>query len=175
MKKTDRSLVAVPLAIATTILTTVSPSFADLPPLIPRQILFENPVKSNPQISPDGKYLTYIAPDKNNVLQLWLRTVGKQDDRILTANKKDGIYNYFWTYNGQQLIYQQDVDGDENWHFYAVDIESNNVRDLTPYKGIQAEMIALNPKFPNQALIGMNLKDFRKVDAYRIDLKSGKS
>jgi dipeptidyl aminopeptidase/acylaminoacyl peptidase len=49
------------------------------------------------------------------------------------------------------------------------------VRDLTPYKGIQAQHIALDPKFPNQALIGMNLKDSRKHDAYRIDLKSGKS
>ena len=175
MKKTYQSLVAVPLAVAATLFTSISPSFAELPPLIPRQVLFGNPDKANPQISPDGKYLTYIAPDKNNVLQVWLRTVGKQDDRILTADKKRGIRSYFWTYNPQQLIYQQDADGDENWHFYAVDIESNNVRDLTPYKGIKAQMIALDPKFPNQALIGMNLKDPRKHDAYKIDLKSGKA
>lgn len=175
MKKTYQSLVAVPLTVAATLLTSISPSFAELPPLIPRQTLFGNPEKANPKISPDGKYLTYIAPDKNNVLQVWIRTVGKQDDRILTADKKRGIRNYFWTYNGQQLIYQQDADGDENWHFYAVDIKSKNVRDLTPHKGIKAEMIALDPKFPNQALIGMNLKDPRKHDAYKIDLKSGKA
>jgi dipeptidyl aminopeptidase/acylaminoacyl peptidase len=175
MQKVYQFLVAVPLAIAATTLTCVSPSFAELPPLIPRQVLFGNPEKANPQISPNGKYLTYLAPDKNNVLQVWIRSVGQQDDRILTAQKKRGIHNYFWTYDGQQLIYQQDADGDENWHFYAVDTKSKNIRDLTPFKGIQAQMIALDPKFPNQALIGMNLKDPRKHDAYRIDLKSGKS
>ena len=101
--------------------------------------------------------------------------MGKQDDKMLTADKKRGIRGYFWTYDGQQLIYQQDSDGDENWHFYAVNVKSKNVRDLTPFKGIQAEMIALDPNFPNEALVGMNLKDPRKHDAYKINLKSGKA
>lgn len=125
MQKVYQFLVAVPLAIAATTLTCVSPSFAELPPLIPRLVLFGNPEKTNPQISPNGKYLTYLAPDNNNVLQIWIRSVGQQDDRILTAQKKRGIRNYFWTYDGQQLIYRQDADGDENWHFYAVNTKSN--------------------------------------------------
>ncbi|MEH2407091.1 hypothetical protein [Nostoc sp.] len=54
-----------------------------LPPLIPREILFGNPEKTSPQLSPDGKYLAYIAPDEKNVLQVWLRTVGQEDDQIL--------------------------------------------------------------------------------------------
>ncbi|ARV63312.1 S9 family peptidase [Nostocales cyanobacterium HT-58-2] len=156
-----------------TFLTNFSQSFAELPPLIPRQILFGNPERTNPQLSPDGKYLTYIAPDKNNVLQVWIHTLGKNDDRVLTAEKKRGIRNYFWTYNGDQVVYLQDTDGDENYHFYAVDIESRRVRDLTPYKGVQAQIIALDPNFPNEMLVGMNIKDPRKHDAYRIDLKTG--
>ena len=174
MKKMYRSLVAVPLAVAAAVFIVVSPSFA-IPPLIPRQILFDNPERTEPQISPNGKYLTYLAPDQKNVMQVWIRTVGKQDDKMLTADKKRGIRGYFWTYDGQQLIYQQDSDGDENWHFYAVNVNSKNVRDLTPFKGIQAEMIALDPNFPNEALVGMNLKDPRKHDAYTINLKSGKA
>ncbi len=63
---------------------------AELPPLIPREILFGNPERANPQISPDGKYLAYLAPDKKNVLQVWMRTVGAQDDKMLTADKKRG-------------------------------------------------------------------------------------
>ncbi len=152
---------------------TVNQLKTELPSLIPREILFGNPERSSPQLSPDGKYLAYIAPDEKNVLQVWLRTVGQQDDRQLTEDKKRGIRIYFWTFDGEQLIYLQDSDGDENWHLYSVNINSNTVRDLTPFEGIQAQPVALEPKFPDQMLVGLNLKDPSKHDLYRIDLKNG--
>jgi dipeptidyl aminopeptidase/acylaminoacyl peptidase len=97
--------------------TTTSESATQLPPLIPREILFGNPKRARPQLSPDGQYLTYLAPDEKNVLQVWLRTVGQEDDRKLTDDQKRGIRMYFWTYSPQQLIYLQDSDGDENSTF----------------------------------------------------------
>jgi dipeptidyl aminopeptidase/acylaminoacyl peptidase len=146
---------------------------AKLPPLIPREILFGNPERTSPQISPDGKYLTYLAPDKNNVLQVWIRSLGRKNDRVLTADKKRGIRNYFWTYDGEQLIYLQDSDGDENFHLYAVNIKTNVVRDLTPFQGVKAELVGLEPKFPREVLVGLNLKKKRKFDVYRVNLKNG--
>lgn len=146
---------------------------ATLPPLIPREILFGNPERTSPRISPDGKYLTYLAPDEKNVLQVWMRTIGQQDERQLTNDQKRGIRIYFWTYDGEQLIYLQDSDGDENWHFYSVNINSNIVRDLTPFQGIQAQPVALDPNFPDEMLVGLNLQDRRKHDVYRINLKNG--
>lgn len=151
-------------------LAVTSPALA---PLIPRQVLFGNPERANPKISPDGKYLTYIAPDQNNVLQVWIRTIGQQDDRMLTADEKRGIRSYFWTYDGEQLIYLQDTDGDENWHLYAVNIQSHAVRDLTPFPGVQTQMVGLDPNFPQAALIGLNQNDPRKHDVYRLNLQDG--
>jgi len=142
-------------------------------PLIPREILFGNPERTSPRISPNGKYLAYLAPDQNNVLQVWLRTVGQEDDRQLTADKKRGIRIFFWTYSAEQLIYLQDSDGDENWHLYSVNIQSNIVRDLTPFQGILAQPVALDPKFPDQMLVGLNLHDLRKHDVYQLNLKNG--
>lgn len=150
----------------------VNQSSVELVPLIPRELLFGNPERANPKLSPDRKYLTYIAPDSNNVLQIWLRTVGQQDDRMLTADKKRGIRVYFWTYDGKQLIYLQDSDGDENWHLYAVNIQSLAVRDLTPFAGVQAQLVALDPNFPELALIGLNQIDRRKHDVYCLNLKT---
>jgi len=40
------------------------PALAELPPLIPRETLFGNPVKTEAQISPNGKMLAYLAPDE---------------------------------------------------------------------------------------------------------------
>ncbi|MEH2420012.1 MAG: S9 family peptidase [Nostoc sp.] len=144
-----------------------------LPPLIPREILFGNPEKTSPQLSPDGKYLAYIAPDEKNVLQVWLRTVGQEDDQILTADKKRGIRIFFWTYNADQLIYMQDSDGDENFHLHLVNIHSKIVRDLTPFQGVKAELVELEPKFPDQMLVALNLNNPQKFDVYRINLKNG--
>ncbi|MEG4055978.1 MULTISPECIES: S9 family peptidase [unclassified Microcoleus] len=145
----------------------------ELPPLIQREILFGNPEKTSPKLSPDGKYLAYIAPDEHNVLQVQLRTVGQADDRQLTADKKRGIRIFFWTYSGEELIYQQDIDGDEQWHLFSVNIQSNQVRDLTPFQGVRAHPIALDRNFPNEILVEMNISDRRKHDVYRINLQNG--
>jgi dipeptidyl aminopeptidase/acylaminoacyl peptidase len=128
-----------------------------------------------PRLSPNGKYLAYLAPDQRNVLQVWIRTVRGHDNRVLTADKKRGIGLYFWTYDGEHLVYLQDADGDENFHFYAVNIKSNAVRDLTPFAGVQARLMARDASFPDEILVTMNLKDPRKHDVYRINLKSGAS
>src|SRR5262245_48264768 len=69
---------------------------AELPPLIPREVLFGNPEKISPQISHDGQRLAWIAPDQKNVLQVWVKTVGKEDDKVVTADKKRGIRQYGW-------------------------------------------------------------------------------
>lgn len=153
--------------------STVEKLATQLPPLIPREILFGNPERTSPRLSPDGKYLAYIAPDTQNVLQVWLRTIGEEGDRQLTADKKRGIRIFFWTYNADQLIYMQDSDGDENFHLYLVNIHSNIVRDLTPFQGVKAQPVDFDHNFPDQILVGMNLKDPQKFDVYRVNLNNG--
>ncbi|EKU99432.1 dipeptidyl aminopeptidase/acylaminoacyl peptidase [Leptolyngbya sp. PCC 7375] len=143
-----------------------------LPPLIPRATLFGNPQRTSPRLSPDGKYLAYIAPDTNNVLQVWLQEPSG-DDRQLTQDKKRGIQSYFWTYQENQLIYLQDADGDENFHLYLVDVTTSMVRDLTPFQGVKANPIELDPDFPDRALVSLNLKDRQKFDVYSINLTTG--
>jgi Tol biopolymer transport system component len=109
------------------------PSFVQPPPLIPREILVGNPERASPQISPDGRIISYLAPDTNNVLQIWLRTLGEQDDRQLTDQKTRSIENYTWSYDNEHLIFAQDTEGDENWHLHVVSIQAGAIRNLTPF------------------------------------------
>ena len=84
-------------------------------PLIPREVLFGNPEKLSPMISPDGKQLAYLAPDKNNVLNVWLKDLAcTGEDQLITSDKKRGIRSFFWAYSGKDILYIQDVEGDEN-------------------------------------------------------------
>jgi dipeptidyl aminopeptidase/acylaminoacyl peptidase len=155
------------------LLFTWSLARAELPPLIPRTILFGNPEKLGPKLSPDGKHLAYLAPDKKNVMQVWLRTVGKEDDRTLTADPKRGIRNYQWAYDGKHLLYLQDTGGDENHHVHAVNIASGEDRDLTPFKGVRAMIVEADHAVPEEVLVALNKKDLSKFDVYRVRLSGG--
>src|SRR2546421_12492824 len=144
----------------------------ELPPLIPRDDLFGNPEKASPQISPDGNRLAYLAPDEG-VLNVWVRTVGQSDDRVVTRDRKRGIRAYVWPFDGRHLLYVQDYDGDENWHVWSVDLESNIIRDLTAFQGVQARVIAADARYPKEILVGLNARDQRYHDVYRVDLVTG--
>lgn len=153
--------------------TAVAPLLrADLPPLIPREVLFGNPERAAPQISPDGTRLAWLAPDKKNVLQVWVKTIGKDDDKAVTADRKRGIRQYFWAPNGL-LIYQQDTDGDENFHVHGVDLTNGNDRDYTAIQGVRAGVLAVEPAIPNEILVQANARDRHLFDVYRLNLETG--
>lgn len=141
--------------------------------LIPRSILFGNPERTQPRLSPDGQYLSYLAPDEKNVLQVWVRGADVIEARPVTQDRKRGIRLYQWTYQPDVLLYLQDADGDENWHLFSVNVRTGDVRDLTPFPGVQARLVDLAPELPATALIAMNQRDPRLHDVYRVDLATG--
>src|SRR6266699_3175216 len=98
--------------------------------LIPREILFGNPDKTSPQISPDGTMMAYLAP-VNNVLNVWVGKVGSDDYQPVTKDEDRGVRFYFWAQDNKHIMYIQDVGGSENWRLYATNLESRETRDLT--------------------------------------------
>jgi dipeptidyl aminopeptidase/acylaminoacyl peptidase len=141
-------------------------------PIIPRSVLFGNPERLDPKISPDAKRLAYIAP-KDNVLNIYVRSTGAQDDHPVTDDRKRGIRSYAWAHDNRHIIYIQDRDGDEDWHVYLVDIDSLEVRDVTPFRGVQARIVALSKNYPDYALIALNKRDPKLHDVYRLHLPGG--
>ena len=142
-------------------------------PLIPRSVIFGNPERALPQISPDGKMLAYLAPDQG-VLNIWVRTLGKSDDHAITNDRKRGIRNFSWQYDSSDILYTQDQGGDENWRVYQTDMASKQTRDLTPFEKVRADIVALESTHPDEALIQLNKRDPKLFDVYRADLKTGK-
>ena len=140
--------------------------------LIPRDILFGNPVKTSPQVSPDGRRMAYLAP-VNNVLNVWVGTIGQDDYRSVTNDVERGIRFYAWAADNKHILYLQDVGGNENWRLYATNLESQETRDLTPFENVQARVIDRDKHFPNELLIGMNKDNPQVHDVYHLDLASG--
>jgi dipeptidyl aminopeptidase/acylaminoacyl peptidase len=142
--------------------------------LIPRAVIFGNPERANLQISPDGKQLSWLAP-KDGVLNVWVAPAGKLDQaRAITADTVRPIRQYFWAYTNKQILYLQDVGGDENFHVFRVDVADGKATDLTPFKGARAAIEAMSPRQPATLVVSINDRDPKVFDLYKVDLLTGK-
>jgi dipeptidyl aminopeptidase/acylaminoacyl peptidase len=146
---------------------------AELPPLIPRDVLFGNPDRAGVQISPDGKHLAYLASDDKNVLQVWVRPIDKAEAKKITSDEKRGIRQYYWPHDGKHILYLQDVGGDENFHLFATELATGKTRDLTPFDGVRAQGVYLEDKYPDTVLVGLNKRNKALFDIHRITISSG--
>ena len=145
--------------------------------LIPRTVLFGNPERVTPHISPDGTRLAWIAP-QDGVLNVWVAPIGAAGvdwdaAAVVTADTDRGIRFCAFARDDRHLLYIQDTGGDENWRLYDVDLETMARRDLTPFDGIQARIIATRKSHRDEVLVGMNQQNPQLHDVYRLDLVTG--
>jgi dipeptidyl aminopeptidase/acylaminoacyl peptidase len=159
-------------------------------PLIPRNVLFGNPDKAMARISHDGKRLAYLAPIKNDegegVLNVLVGTLDNPDAAKPVTHEKDRpIEGYFWAYTNKHILYAMDDKGDENFHVYAVNLDTGAVKDITPLdpknatddkgnkKKVRAEIEGVSWRDPQHVVIGLNDRDPRYHDLYIVDITTG--
>ncbi|MFP4541406.1 MAG: S9 family peptidase [Opitutales bacterium] len=141
--------------------------------LIPLELLFGNPERTQARVSPDGGYLSYIAP-VDGVLNLWVAPIDEiEAAKPLTRDSGRGISRHFWAPNGTHILYLQDQGGDENWRVYAVEVETGETRDLTPFTGTQARILGGSYRHPDEFLVGLNNRDPQFHDVWRVNVVSG--
>ncbi|WAS91330.1 S9 family peptidase [Nannocystis punicea] len=153
--------------------TAAAPTARPDATLVPRAVLFGNPDREAPELSPDGQRLLYLAP-VDGVLNVWVGPAGQPDAaRPITQDRLRGIYEATWSADGERVLYLQDRAGDENWHVHAVDPASGESKDLSPYPGVRAQIVGISPRRPRELLVGMNDRDPAWYDLYRVDLRTG--
>ena len=154
---------------------------AELPPIVDRQLFFGDPQISAAQISPNGEYIAFIKPFKNE-RNVWVkkRTEAFDAAHPVTADDRP-VTGYFWSEDSKYILYVQDKGGNENYHVYAVDhaapAEAASgvpaARDLTPLENIRAAIYAVPEKTPNTIIIGLNDRDATYHDVYTVDISTG--
>jgi len=153
--------------------TAATAAAGDGAPLIARAALFGNPERTQARLSPDGKYISFIAP-RDGVLNVWVAPAGDlAAAKPVTNDRKRGIRQHFWAYDGAHLLYLQDQGGDENWRLYSARVDGGGERDLTPLAGVQAQVIGLSHERPGTVLVGLNDRKPEWHDAYEIDIATG--
>jgi dipeptidyl aminopeptidase/acylaminoacyl peptidase len=140
--------------------------------LVPLEVLLGHPERAAPQISPDGRRLSYIAP-LDGVLNVFVGDVGLDNHVPVTRDTGRGIQGYLWAHDNRHLTYVRDKDGSENYRLYDVDLETGIERDLTPMDDVQCRLIAHRKRFPNDVLVGINKDNPQLHDVYHLDLSSG--
>lgn len=150
------------------------PGRAELPPLIPRTAFFTPAPKDQPTLSPDGKRMAFLAPNETGAPNLWVQEL--DTDRVVEiTHYPSGLGAYQWAADGRHILFFQDKDGDEVNHLYSIDLDTKQTRDLTPHEGVKAQNLLLDARHPHKLLVGMNRRDRRIFDMYRVDLESGAS
>jgi dipeptidyl aminopeptidase/acylaminoacyl peptidase len=149
------------------------PAAAEVP-LIARAKVFGNPSRIQGRISPDGKYLSWLAP-VGGVMNVWVAPADQPAAaRAITADRDRGIPVHFWAPDSRFVLYMQDKGGNENHHIYAAAVATDEVRDLTPVgDGVRATIEALSRHRPDTVLVGLNERNPQLFDLYEITISTG--
>ena len=154
--------------------TTPAVAAAQAAPLIERSKLFGNPSRAGASLSPDGQWLSWLAP-RDGVMNIWVAPVARLDEaRPLTASKDRPIRQSFWAPDSSMVMYIQDKGGDENFLLYGIDLQSGQERTLTPFSNTRVEIVNVSPLVKDRILIGLNNRDARWHDVHSLELKTGK-
>ena len=150
----------------------------DIPPLIDRKLFFGDPDISGAQLSPDGKFISFLRPFEGT-RNIWIKTLEQSFDQAvpLTRQKARPVSNYFWSRDGKFILFSLDKDGDENFNIYAVnphtaDIESAKLRNLTQMKGVRAIIYHLCREDKDLLYIGLNKRDPAWHDLYTLRIST---
>lgn len=158
-------------------MTTLSPPAAEAvqaaAPLIERARFFGNPSRMAGTLSPDGNWLSWIAP-LDDVLNIWIAPAGALDEaRAVTRETVRPIREHFWAPDSRSVLYVQDKGGDENFLLYGVDVESGIETCLTPFENTRVMIVGISHTIRDRILIGLNNRDPHWHDVHSLDLNTG--
>tara|TARA_B100000953_G_scaffold295771_1_gene287437 strand:+ start:9 stop:1886 length:1878 start_codon:yes stop_codon:yes gene_type:complete len=140
-------------------------------PIIPMEDFFRKPEKSSFKISPNGNRIAYMKPWKTR-MNVYVMDIKTNDETRLTSSEERGIYGFAWL-TDERIGYIKDDGGDENMHFYAINIDGTNELDLTPFENVQARIIDDLEDDPNHIIIGLNKRNPQIHDPYRANVNNG--
>lgn len=138
---------------------------------IPLEDFFRNPEKTGYQISPDGKFYSYLAPYENR-LNIFVQQIGKEKSIRLTNETDRDIAGYYWA-NKNRILYLKDKGGDENFALYGVDRDGKNLKCLTCFEGVRTMIVDDLKDFPDEVIISLNKRTPVVFDPYRLNIKTG--
>jgi dipeptidyl aminopeptidase/acylaminoacyl peptidase len=154
---------------------------AQMPPLVDRDLFFGEIEISGAQLSPDGRFISFVKPFKGT-RNLWVKKADEPFSaaKPVTAQTKRPIQSYFWSRDSKNLLYVQDLDGDENFNVYGVNPSDPTAdggvppaRNLTDLKGVRVFLYSVPRVDPDVLYVGLNDRDKAWHDLYKLKISTG--
>jgi dipeptidyl aminopeptidase/acylaminoacyl peptidase len=144
--------------------------------LLRRRLIFADPERSIVRISHDGTRIAFRAP-VDGVLNLWIAPIDLIDEaRPLTAVTERNLGPWIvWMHDNRHVVFFRETAGDENWRAWGADLQTGEVRPLTPGAGVTCYIQQISRHFPSELLIAHNARDKRYFDIYRVNVVTGES
>ncbi|MCK4530949.1 MAG: S9 family peptidase [Candidatus Marinimicrobia bacterium] len=133
---------------------------------------FQKPKQSTFRFSPDGKYISYREKDENGKRHVYVKDIETNKATRVIEEKEELIRNYLWA-NNNRLIYVKDKGGNENYHLFAVNLDSSNPVDLTPFEGVRVSILNDLKDQSDEMIISMNKDNVQIFEPYKINIKTG--
>lgn len=139
---------------------------------IPLEDFFRNSERTGYQLSPDGSYISYMAPYKDR-LNVFVRRVDETDEHAIriTNETERSVAGYMWADN-QRLLYMKDTAGDENYQLYGVHRDGSDDRAYTAFDGVRTSLIDDLEEQQGVVMIGMNKRNPEVFDPYRLNIET---
>ena len=158
------------------------PALSDQPPIIDRNLFYGEVSIGGAQISPDGRFLSFLRPYKGT-RNIWVKGTDEPFSaaRPISAEATRPIRSYFWSRDSKYIVYAQDAGGDENFNVYAIDPKlpadaKSGVpptRALTNLKGVRTQIFAVPKAKPDILYVGLNDRDPKWHDLYELSISTG--
>lgn len=149
-------------------------------PLLDLELFFGNPEISSGQLSPDGKYISFLK-EYDGIMNIWVKAFDEPfENAYPLTNSSRPLAGYSWTVDGKYILYVKDNAGDENMNVFAVDpsieVEGGvpESRNLTPMEDVTAQISHVSQNNPDMLMIALNDRDKAWHDLYKLTISTGK-
>lgn len=143
----------------------------EIPPQIALEDFFKNPETSGFKISPNGKYVSLMQPYESR-MNIFIKESGKDELKQITFEKDRDIAGYLWA-NDNRILYVKDEGGNEDFKLFAVNIDGSDSKCLTCFEGVRTQILDDLEEIPEEIIVGLNKRDPRVFDPYRLNIVSG--
>lgn len=133
---------------------------------------FARPKAAAFQLSPDGKYMSYMEKDSDNKNHVYVKNVATGEVIRAIEEEDELIRGYGWI-NNERLYYLMDQGGNENYHIYAANIDGSNVKDLTPFEDVTASIVNLLKDQKDYIIISMNKNNKQIFEPFKLNVVTG--
>ncbi|WP_130736255.1 S9 family peptidase [Flavobacterium sp. J27] len=133
---------------------------------------FARPKASGFQLSPNGKYMSYREKDENNKRHVYVKELATGKVQRAIEEKEELVRGYGWI-NDERLFFAMDKGGDENYHVYAVNLDGSNLKDLTPFDGVQASIQNILKEQKDYIIVSMNKNNKQVFEPFKLNIVTG--